>query len=285
MEPKDSVVAIVQARMKSTRLPGKVLRELDGEPILKWVVERLGKAQWVQRVLVATTTDPSDDAVARFCRQNEIACVRGNMHDVLDRFYQAARQAEAGVIVRVTADCPLIDPALVDETVQAFLGADAAPGPFDFAANRLPPPFRRTYPIGLDTEVCTFAALERAWREADRPYQREHVMPYFYEGITSPLRIEKANRPGYLEQYRSPRGFNVLLLHHDQDCGSLRWTVDTPSDLALLEQIVRRLKDKRKDRRNFAWQEVLGLVQQEPELLSLNADASAKDFRESELPT
>ena len=129
----------------------------------------------MDEVAVATTTDVSDDPIEAFCKSNKVPVYRGDVFDVLDRYYQAARAFQADVIVRLTADCPLLDPYVVDQTVRRFF-ADGA----DFAANRLPPPFKRTFPIGLDTEVCSFAALERAWKEADQKYQREHVMPYLY---------------------------------------------------------------------------------------------------------
>src|SRR5512133_3030988 len=147
-ESRGRVVAIVQARMSSSRLPGKVLLDLAGQPMLARVVERARRSRRIDQVAVATTTDPSDDPVEAFCRERGYACVRGSMHDVLDRYYQAARQLQAGVIVRLTADCPLVDPGLIDETVQAFHREEV-----DFACNRLPPPFTRTYPIGLDVEV------------------------------------------------------------------------------------------------------------------------------------
>jgi spore coat polysaccharide biosynthesis protein SpsF len=250
------------------------------------VLERLSLAQTVKQTVVATTTDPSDQAIVDFCRQGRYPFARGHMHDVLDRFCQAAKMANAEIIVRITADCPLIDPALVDETVRAFCGLDAAPGPFDFAANRLPPPFRRTYPIGLDAEVCSFAALERAWREADRPFHREHVMPYFYEGVGAPERVVKLNSPGYLEVFHSPRGFRVLLLNNDHDYGDFRWTVDTAEDLEVLELIVQRLKARRPESyRDFTWHEVLALALGDPALRSRNAGVYHKDFRESEQAT
>jgi spore coat polysaccharide biosynthesis protein SpsF len=272
------IVAIVQARMSSSRLPGKVLRNLSGKPMLEWVVSRLQRAQMLDEIIVATTTDPTDEPIVKWCQGNQILCARGSLHDVLDRFFHAARQRGADVIVRVTADCPLVDPVLVDETIRAFNGLDSAPGPFDFAANRLPPPFQRTYPIGLDTEVCTFTALERAWREAAQPFHREHVMPYFYEGIGTPQRFEKLHGPGFLDVFDSPRGFRTLLLNYEQNYGELRWTVDTPADLAVLEGITAKLLG----RMDFNWQDVLTIVQQEPELMKLNAGTYHKDFRESE---
>ena len=145
------ILAIVQARMSSSRLPGKVLKDIAGKPMLVHVIERAQKSRQISQVVVATTTDPSDDPIETFCRQRGYAFYRGSLHDVLDRFYQTAREFQADVIVRFTADCPLLDPYVVDNTIKAFLFSNV-----DFAANRLPPPHTRTYPIGLDTEVCTF---------------------------------------------------------------------------------------------------------------------------------
>ena len=200
------IVAIVQARMASTRLPGKVLCDLAGKPMLVRVVERLQHSQLIDSILVATTLEESDSPIVGLCSQQGYASYRGSLNDVLDRFYQAARLTGADVIVRITADCPVLDPGLVDETIRSFLGQDSAPADIDFAANRLPPPFHRTYPIGLDAEVCSFAALERAWQEADQPYHREHVMPFLYEGIQPLAHLMKKNSPGYWDLFLSQRG-------------------------------------------------------------------------------
>ncbi len=243
-------VVIVQARMSSSRLPGKVLLEIGGKPMLAWVLERAARASLVQQVMVATTTDPTDDAIGDFCRANGWACSRGSLFDVLDRYYQAARAAQADVIVRLTADCPLIDPALIDHTLEAFLRSGV-----DFAANRLPPPWQRTYPIGLDIEVCSFAALERAWREAVQPYEREHVMPYLYD---------------------APGRFRTLLVNTEPDYGQLRWTVDTPEDLEFLRALVAQLGG----RDDFSWLDVLAVVQAHPELAEINAQVRHKTFDE-----
>jgi len=182
-----NIIGIIQARMSSKRLPGKVMRDICGKTMLERVLSRAQQAHSLSQVIIATTTDPSDDPIAEFCQKIGCECFRGSLHDVLDRFYQAAKHYQADVVVRFTADCPLLDPELIDLTVQSFLQANA-----DFAANRLPPPFKRTYPIGLDTEVCSFAALERAWKEAEQVYEREHVMPYLYdqEGRFKVLRVE-----------------------------------------------------------------------------------------------
>jgi len=258
--------------MSSSRLPGKVLLDIAGQPMLARVVERTRRAQTVDEVLVATTTDASDDPVAELCEARGYACTRGSLLDVLDRYYQAARQFKADVVVRITADCPVIDPVLVDETI-AQLSVVRGQGPVDFVANRLPPPWGRTYPIGLDTEVCTFTALERAWREADQPFQREHVMPYLYEGVS----LQPASLPTcQLSVGVSPRGFRVALLNHDPDYGSQRWTVDTAEDLEFIRQVYARF-DGRDD---FSWRDVLALVQREPKLTAINAKVHHKTLME-----
>jgi spore coat polysaccharide biosynthesis protein SpsF len=195
------------------------------------------------------------------------------LHDVLDRYYQAARAFQADVVVRITADCPIIDPNVVDETVAALIDcpvpiilsqrtpqSSAAANQefeikYDFAANRLPPPFHRTFPIGLDTEVCTFAGLERAWFEADQPYQREHVMPYLYE-------VEGR--------------FRIFQLDHEPDYGDLRWTVDTAQDLV----VIRRIFEFFGKRNDFSWKDVLELYHAQPEIFSTNADVMHKSMND-----
>lgn len=242
------------------------------------VVERLQRAKSVDQVVVATTLDPADDETEALCQRRNYPCYRGSVHDVLERCYQAARPFGAEVIVRITADCPVIDPLLVDETIDTF----ESEGAYDFVANRLPPPWGRTYPIGLDTEVCAFAGLERLWREASAPHQREHVMPYFYEGIPpealrpSPPPAQTSERRRSFATATSPRGFRVALLHHYPDYGALRWTVDTPEDLELLRQIYARFDC----RDNFSWLEVLALLEQEPELAKINASVQHKHYRQ-----
>jgi len=252
MKKEPKVVAIIQARMAASRLPGKVLKTLGHQPVLGWMLVRTSRAKLIDEVVVATTTDPSDDPVAEFCRQQGVAFSRGSMHDVLDRYYQAAMSHHADVIVRLTADCPFIDPDLLDANLRIFLRADPK---LDFAANRLPPPYRRTIPIGLDAEYCWFDGLETIWQEAEEKHQREHVMPFFYE---------------------HPERFNILHITHEPDYGDLRWTVDTPEDLQMLQQIVSHFPG----RDDFSWHDVLDLVAKHPELNQINADIRHKDYRE-----
>jgi spore coat polysaccharide biosynthesis protein SpsF len=239
-------VAIIQARMSSSRLPGKVLSDIAGQPMLARVVERARRAKMVDDVMIATTTDAADDPIEALCRERGYLVYRGSMFDVLDRFYGAARQAGAEVIVRVTADCPVIDPDVIDQVVAAFQTCAA-----DFACNRLPPPWHRTWPIGLDTEVCSFSGLERAWKEAELPFEREHVMPYFYD-----------------QEGR----FKVVVVEHDPDWGDQRWTVDTAEDLDLLRAIFHHFQGED----TFSWLDVLHLIQQQPELARINAGVRHK---------
>lgn len=249
---KPRVVAIIQARMGSSRLPGKVLLPLAGKPMLQWVIERVRRAKLVDEVMVATTDQPEDAVIQKFCQDFQVACYRGSQFDVLDRYYQAAKQAVAEIVVRVTADCPVIDPEEIDILLQEFLSRGV-----DFAANRLPPPWHRTFPIGLDTEVVRMDGLETAWRDATEKHDREHVMPYFYE-----------------EQGR----FDIYYHNTSPDYGEYRWTVDTPEDLTALEAIFGYIPELE----DFGWKDVLAVVHEHPELRSLNQHIHHKVFNETD---
>ncbi len=241
-------IAIIQARMGSSRLPGKVLQDIAGQPMLARVVARTRRAGTLDGVAVATTSELGDDPVETLCRDLDVPVYRGSLFDVLDRFYQAALTFGAGTVVRLTADCPLIDPGEIDHTVREFRATGV-----DFAANRLP--WGRTVPIGLDTEVCTFAALERAWKEAKEPYEREHVMPYLYD-----------------QEGR----FRVLLVNSEPDLGALRWTVDTPEDL----ELVRRIYAAFPARDDFTTAEIAHLFETDPSLAQVNAGVKHKTFKD-----
>src|SRR6266566_5493303 len=231
------ITATIQARMGSTRLPGKVLMTVGTEPVLARVVHRLRRAALIDGIIVATSDRPADDAIVRECNRLQVACFRGSENDVLDRYWQAAQWCGAEAIVRITSDCPLIDAELVDETIQAFLSQ-----PADYTSNAL----ERTYPRGLDTEAFTIAALERAWREAREPYEREHVTPYIYE---------------------HPELFRLVSVRDERDYSAYRLTLDTHEDLQLIRTIYSRFEG----RDDFGWQDVLALMEREPELAQLNA--------------
>nr|MCU0926265.1 glycosyltransferase family protein [Hydrogenophaga sp.] len=204
---------IVQARMTSTRLPGKVLLPLAGEPMLTRLVERLRRVQRADGIVIATTTNTTDDAIAKLSEQLGVPCHRGSEHDVLSRYADAARLHGADVVVRITSDCPLIDPALIDQVIAVYQESDC-----DCVSNMLPP----TWPYGMAVEVFSAAALAEAHAEAGQPAEREHVTPFLY---AHPERYR-------LRNVTSP----VDLSHH-------RWTVDTPEDYELVRRLFEALVD------------------------------------------
>lgn len=250
MEKVAKVVCIIQARMDSSRLPGKVLKDICGYPMLYWVVTRASEAKLIDETIVATTLDNSDDPIVEWCLDHNVNCFRGDVFDVLDRYYQTAKKYQADVVVRLTADCPLIDPVLMDEVITVFFEKGV-----DFAANRLPPPYKRSYPIGLDIEVATFLALEQAWYQARLPFEREHVMPYLYSVKDR---------------------FLILILDAEKNYSDRRWTVDTPEDL----KFIRALFNKLNCCINFSWHEVLLTLEENPELEEINAGVAHKSFRD-----
>jgi spore coat polysaccharide biosynthesis protein SpsF len=238
------VVAIIQARMGSTRLPGKVLKDLSGECMLVRVVRRICRAKALDEVLVATTTQPADDAIAKLCDAQGWACFRGSEEDVLDRYYRAAVAHRAEGVVRITSDCPLIDPEVIDYVVQAFLERQPA---IDYASNFVP---KRSFPRGMDVQVVRFDALERAWREDQNPEWRADVTYYID---------------------LHPELFHIYNVINDIDYAHLRWTVDTPEDLAFVRRIYDGFGHDR-----FSWYEVLSLLDEHPEWLEINRHVKQK---------
>ena len=244
------IVAVVQARMGSTRLPGKVLADIGGQPMLERVIRRLQCAGSLNGVMVATTTEPADMRVVTEAERLGAEVFRGSSSDVLDRYVRAAAVCDADTVVRVTADCPLIDPEIVTDLVGAFVNARPAA---HYVSNTL----ERTYPRGLDVEVIDRRALERAGREAHKLYEREHVTPYLYE---------------------HPEAFRLLSFKNAGDDHShYRWTVDVAEDLALVREIYRRLEPNGE----FGWRDVVALVQRHPELVALNAHIDQQSIHNS----
>ena len=235
-------VAIVQARTGSTRLPGKVMRPLLGEPLLVHVLRRVARARLVDVAAVAVPDLPQDDAIVDLGRREGWPVTRGSEMDLVSRYLDAARELDAEVVVRITSDCPLIDPGLIDDVVAA-LARDGA----DYASNTLEP---RTYPRGLDVEAFTLAALERADREDPDPATREHATPY--------LR-------------RHPELFRHARVDNPVDLSWHRWTVDTPEDFALVERIYEAF-----GRDDFTWLEALALVEANPDWSDLNRHVEQK---------
>ena len=240
------ITAIIQARMGSTRLPAKVLKDIAGQSMLARVCRRACRAATIDEVVVATTTEPADEVVADECDRLGVACFRGSEDDVLDRYHHAAKRHGADAVVRITADCPLIDPNVVDRVVRRFLAARP-----DYASNTL----TRTWPRGLDTEVFSTDALAHAHREATEPYERVHVTPYLYQ---------------HRERFR------LLPVTCGEDLGALRWTVDSAEDLQFVRAIYDRLGDNA-----FSWREVLHVLAADPGIARLNERVRQKDLVEA----
>jgi glutamate-1-semialdehyde 2,1-aminomutase len=228
-------VAIIQARMGSTRFPNKVMRTICGTPMIGLLLARLKNSKLVDQIVLATSEDPRNDPLAKYVRDLEYTVFRGSEDDVLDRFYQAAKEVEASSVVRITGDCPLIDPAIVNQVIAKFKKEGV-----DYASNTLPP----TYPDGLDTEVFTFRTLETAWKQAKRPQEREHVTPFI----------------------RESGNFIQANLAHGTDHSKKRWTVDEPEDF----EVVQKVFEYFHPRRDFSWLEVLDLCRKHPDWFMSN---------------
>ena len=206
-----NTIAVLQARMGSTRLPGKVMLDLLGAPLLARVIRRAQGIPGIGPVVVATTTAERDHPILDLAKHYGAEAFAGSEEDVLDRYYWAAKQFQADIIIRLTADCPLLDPGISARVVERF-----AQGDLDYACNTLPP----TFPDGLDTEVFSFTALERAWREARLASEREHVTPYIW---------------------KNPDNFRSANVRNSVDLSALRWTVDEAGDLEFVRAVYARL--------------------------------------------
>lgn len=240
---KPNVIGIMQARMGSSRLPGKILKQVKGVTFLEHAFERLKMASSVDKCVVATTTQSADEEVVKLCEQQEWLYIRGSEIDVLDRYYKAALKYSADIIVRVTSDCPLLDPKLIDEVVLALVQNDE---PIAYASNVAEP---RTFPRGLDVEAFTFRALEIAWKEATQSSEREHVTPYIREILCKDEQIKIIN---------------------SEDRSQHRWTLDTPEDLELLTNLLTELPDP------VAWEEVMKVFEDYPNWADINVHIEQK---------
>ncbi|MCA9675500.1 MAG: glycosyltransferase family protein [Myxococcales bacterium] len=238
------VIVVVQARTGSTRLPGKVLHEVAGAPVLERMLARVLAARRPTEVVLATTVAPADDAIREVGERVDVPVVSGHPTDLLDRHHLAARQLRADVVVKIPSDCPLIDPAAIDRVIGAFL---AAPERFDYLSNLHPP----TWPDGNDVEVMTFDALDAAWRQAQRPLEREHTTPFLWD---RPARFRIGN-------VRWETGLDLSASH--------RFTLDYAEDLALIRAVYDHLW--RPGAAPFPLADILALLDARPELRALNA--------------
>jgi spore coat polysaccharide biosynthesis protein SpsF len=229
------VLAILQARVSSTRLPRKVLKPILGRPMLLHQLDRVRRARTLDALVVATSTDPGDDAIEELCATAGITCFRGSLEDVLDRFYRAALPYRPQYVVRLTGDCPLADPEVIDRVVKVCRAES-----LDYAGAE------PSFPDGLDVEVMRFSVLEEAWRHATRPSDREHVTQFIN---------------------RQPDRFRIRGVANDVDLSHVRWTVDEPEDFELVTRIYEALYPANPA---FTTRNILDLLARQPELATLN---------------
>ena len=234
------IATVIQARLGSSRLPGKVLLDLLGKPLLLRMIERVQASQLKGTIIVATTVETEDDVIEQLCRQKNILCYRGQKLDLLDRHYQAAKLLQADAVVKIPSDCPLIDSVVIDRVLKYFLEHD-----FDYVSNLHP----ATYPDGNDVEVMTFNAIEKAWNEATRDLEREHTTPYFWE---NPGKFKIGN-------IAWETGLDYSM--------SDRWTIDYPEDFEFIKTVYQHLYPSNP---HFGLPEIIDLTRQRPDIFALN---------------
>ena len=240
---------IVQARMTSTRLPGKVMKQVLGKPLLEYQIERLQRVKLADKIVIATTTNQTDAPIVDLCNRLSVAYFRGSEEDVLERYYQAATAHKADVVVRVTSDCPLIDPQVINRVIDYYLQNQSN---YDYVSNSI----KRTYPRGMDTEVFSFSVLQQAFMEATTQPDREHVTPFIY---------------------RQPERYRLGHVTYSEDCSHHRWTVDTPEDFELIKKIIEAVYP---NELNFTLEDCLRLLQQHPDWYFINSKIAQKKYGE-----
>lgn len=251
---ENKVIAILQARMSSSRLPGKVLKLIVNKPMLVLQIERIKMAKNLDQFVVATSDDPSDDAIEQLCQQLKVECFRGSLPDVLDRFYQATKIYQGQHIVRLTGDCPLSDASIIDQAIVQHLASKA-----DYTTNSIlpdDPSNKITYPDGLDVEVITMNCLTQLWKNTRASKYREHVTSYIRS---------------HTDKY------NISYLHHPTNLSKYRWTVDEAEDFVLVEKIFQALYVNKP---NFSYIDVVSFIETHPELTKINNHLQHKNYRE-----
>lgn len=234
-----SLGCIIQARMTSSRLPGKVMMNLDdSNTMLDYVVQQLKFSKYIKKIVVATTCDKEDDVIYNFCLQKNIDCFRGSSTNVLDRYFQCAKKFFIDPIVRVTSDCPLIDPTIIDQVIEKFKSEN-----FDYVSNKFPRE-NPTFPQGTETEIFSFSSFDHVWKNAIRPSEKEHVTPYYYH---------------------NPSKFSIGNVSSSESLSHLRWTVDYEDDFNLIKKIVSKII-----KRPILINDILELFSKEPELIEIN---------------
>lgn len=240
------IVAIIQARMGSTRLPSKVMKEVLGKPLLEFQIERIRRSKWINSLVVATTTSEREQPIIDLCERLAVPYYRGAEEDVLERYYEAATHYDAQAVVRLTSDCPLIDPLIIDKVINEFRTNSTR---YDYVSNTI----ERTYPRGFDTEIFSMEALEKCHRETTNVSYREHVTPYLY---------------------KHPERFKIGQVTHTSDLKHYRLTVDTEEDLMLIKLLI---EDLYKKNQSFSLEDILYLLKKNPEWNLLNSHIEQKE--------
>lgn len=242
------VVAIIQARMGSTRLSGKVMKELCGKTVLAHDIERVKQSKRIDQIVVATTTNQNDDVIVEEATRLGVSTFRGSEDDVLSRYYLAANENNADIVIRITSDCPLFDPIVLDDMLLFYLNNN-----YDIVSNAGSDPTTRTYPRGLDCEIFSFSDLEKAYKNAEEKYQREHVTPFIYENAR-----------------------NIYYYKHSVDYSKYRWTLDTEEDWSLISKIYEYLY---KGVHDFYLEDIIELINRHPELHEINKNIEQKKLK------
>ncbi|MDF2065816.1 glycosyltransferase family protein [Bacillus sp. Cr_A10] len=245
MNDSQKIIAIIQARMGSTRLPGKILKVVNGKTLLEYQLERVKQSRKIDQIIIATTVEDADQPIIDFCEEYGIKYYRGSENDVLSRYYETAQKYDADIIVRLTSDCPIIDPIIIDKTIQHYLDNSLI---FDYVSNTV----ERTFPRGLDTEVFSLNALKKAYEAATLARDREHVTAYLYT---------------------NPEIFRIGHLTNKKDYGNNRWTVDTLEDFRLIDLILTELYQPNK---MFYMEDIINLLEKHPDWVKLNAHIEQK---------
>jgi len=235
-------VAIIQVRMDSTRLPGKVLKKLNGITVLESLLNQLNYSKLFNDKIIATTSNSEDDVIFNFCKSKEIKCYRGSQDDVLDRYYNCAKKFSINTIIRITSDCPLMDPQVVDAVIDFYLKNS-----YDYVNNC----YNRTYPYGNDVEIFSLKVLEKVWEKATKPSEREHVTPYIYN---------------------NPDEFSLGWIENKENLSEFHWTIDRKEDLIFVQNIFKKIS-----KRPILMKDIIDVIKDDPSLLEINKNTNPNE--------
>jgi len=235
-------VAIIQVRMSSTRLPGKVLKKLNGITVLESLLNQLNYSKLLNDKIIATTSNSEDDVIFNFCKSKEIKCYRGSQDDVLDRYYNCAKKFSINTIIRITSDCPLMDPQVVDAVIDFYLKNS-----YDYVNNC----YNRTYPYGNDVEIFSLKVLEKVWEKATKPSEREHVTPYIYN---------------------NPDEFSLGWIENKENLSEFHWTIDRKEDLIFVQNIFKKIS-----KRPILMKDIIDVIKDDPSLLEINKNTNPNE--------